>query len=690
MHSWQKIEGSLGIWQEAIWLLIALSTPLFVNLWVEQQFEASKVWLFRPLVWLLVVLWLSRWLAGMPLKPLPPTVRNLALALFLFLLLSTLLSINPHIALFGSLERANGIVTQTSYLLLFWSIATQIDRPRSRQLLYAIIFTAAPICLFGLAQAFGWQPLPIITDARTQITTTLGRANFTGAYLALTLPLTISAALSASGNWRRSGYGGLAIVELIVIALTQARAAWFAALIGVSAFLWFQVAPHLTRRNRWLITSGGIASLGASLSLILRWGIANGGSIAARWTIWKGALPLLWYRLWNGYGADTLELVFPSVYPPQLVYYQGRGVIVDRAHNWLLDWSLNYGIVATIILSAFVFVILRQSWRRLASHQTTKAPLTIGQSDMPMLERPWLAACMASVCAHLAGNLFLFDVAATAALFWLLLALLTASAFTTERRGKQRLPVWGRMGFFGVAFFFWGWLAWRNTMQPLAADYHSWRGTQLISQGQHTVALTEYAQALQRQPRRAPYHVAFALTSAQLGEFRQAEAGMYEAISLRPTDPVLYNQLAGIYALESVENPAKIQMAFDAYEQAINLAPTIGLTYQQYADLALRSGETHLALLQAQRAVDLDATDGVAFGILGWAHLQNGDLPAAQNAFTQAVRWQPDSADFHLGLATAFYQQGELDAARQSLKQSLTLDPDYAPALTFQLQLQER
>ena len=119
------------------------------------------------------------------------------------------------------------------------------------------------------------------------------------------------------------------------------------------------------------------------------------------------------------------------------------------------------------------------------------------------------------------------------------------------------------------------------------------------------------------------------------------------------------------------------------------MAPTIALTYQQYADLALRSGDGATALAQAQRAVDLDATDGIAFGILGWAQLQAGNLAAAQDAFTQAVKWQPDSPDFYLGLATVYFQQGRFDAARQAVTHSLIRDPAYAPALTLQLQLQE-
>ena len=314
------------------------------------------MWLVRTLVWGLAALWLGRWLSGFQPKPILPLIRSLLIALVLILCLSTFLSVNRSIALFGSLDRANGVLTQLSYLLLFGCVATQINPERSRRLLFVIILTAIPICLLGLAQAAGWQPLPVTTDARSPITTTLGRANFTGAYLALLLPLTLAAAQSGTGRWRRMAYGTLFGLELIVIVLTQARAAWIAAGVGVSLFLWLTYAPRWSRRGRWLSGLGGAAGLAGGLVLILQQGIASGGSIAARWTIWQASLRLLWPHLWLGYGADTLELTFPSVYPPQLVYYQGRGVVVDRAHNWLLDWSLNYGVVATLVFSAIVRV----------------------------------------------------------------------------------------------------------------------------------------------------------------------------------------------------------------------------------------------------------------------------------------------------------------------------------------------
>ena len=688
MQQSMTTDHPLRTWQQALWLLIALITPLFVNFWVEQQFEASKVWLLRSLVWVLVALWLSGWLMGLRLKPLPTPIRNLTLILMLVLMLSTLLSAQQTVAIFGSLDRAGGVLTQLSYLLLFLCVATQIDGQQSRQLLGAMVITAVPISIIGLAQAAGWQPLPVFTDARTPITTTLGRANFTGAYLALLLPLTLIAAQSAADKWRRVGYGAIFGLELIVIAITQARAAWITAVVGLLVLLWLQVAPNWSRRSRWLSALGGGAALTAALLLILQRGIAAGGSIAARWTIWQASLRLLWPRLWLGYGADTLELHFPSVYPPQLVYYQGRGVVVDRAHNWLLDWSLNYGVVATIIFILLIIFILRMGWQQLTAPSVTTSPN--GQT----LASPWLAASMAAICAHLVGNLFLFDVAATAVLFWLLLAIVMATNQPETSRGlslskpRLSLPKWTGKVLMVAFVLITVWAIWQASVRPLLADVYSWRGTQALAQGDLEEAIVEYETAVFHQPKRAAYQVALALTLAQTGSFEQAETIMHQAIALRPTDPVLYTQLATIYAQQASDNPEKIEAAYSAYEQAIALAPTIGITYQQYADLALRTDNSEIAQVQAQRAVALDATDGIAFGIVGWAALQLNELAAAQQAFAQAVRWQPNSADFHLGLATVYAQQGNQQAAQRAIQQSLILDPDYPPTLALQQQLQ--
>lgn len=671
----RKMPGeAVSLALDAIWLLMVLVTPLFVNFWVEQQFEASKVWLLRSLIWLAALVWLADWANGWSSRLFSPMLRRVLVGLGLVLLLSTFLSTDPYTAFFGSLDRASGALTQLSYLLLFATVATRISGPTGRKLLNGAILTGVPICLLALAQAGGWQPLPVLSDARSPVTTTLGRANFTGAYLALLLPLILVAVQSAQIRWQRGGYTALLLLQFTVIGLTQARAAWIAGVVGLAVLFWLQAAPRWSRPVRWLSGVGGLALAGGSLAVILQWGIASGGSIAARWTIWQASLRLLWPRLWLGYGGDTLDLHFASVYPPQLVYYQGRGVVVDRAHNWLLDWSLSYGVVATLLLCGLIFLVLRQGWRHLADAEWA-------------CPNPWLAGCMAAICAQLVGNLFLFEVAATGLLFWLLLAIVTAATTqSVPRPATFALPAWGRPVVIVIGFVLLVWAVWQSNLRPLLADAHSWRGTQAIGRGDAKTALAEYSAAVANQPHRAEYRVAQAVAAAQVGQLPEAEAALKKAISLRPTDPVLYTQLAALYGREADSAPQRLAVAYAAYEQAIGLAPTIGLTFRQYADLALRNGDWAGALALAQRAVELDATDGRAFGILGWAEMEAGHLAAAQAAFIQAVKWQPDSADYHLGLALTYFQQDNLEGARQALQRSLLLDPTYEPALTDELQ----
>jgi Tfp pilus assembly protein PilF len=531
----------------------------------------------------------------------------------------------------------------------------------------------------------GWQPLPLFSDARAPLVSTLGRANFTGAYLALLLPLTITATQTTTDKWQRVGFGVLGALQALVIIFTQARAAWIATIAGIFLLFWLQYAPHWSKREQRTTATIGIATLMGGLYFLLQQGIQTGGSIAARWTIWQASLRLLWQKPWLGFGADTLELYFPSVYPPQLVYYQGRGVVVDRAHNWLLDWSLNYGIVATIFLVALIAAILHHSWQQLTTNQNNPAPPARDQS----LETHWRMGCMAAISVQLVGNLFLFDVAATAMVFWLLLAILTAEiARQNPPTTSLPVPAHVRQGAMGLFLLLLASAVWVANVRPLLADAYSWRGTQALSHGNTAQALADYETAVAFQQRRAAYQVAVALTAADLGDFDLAEKAMAEAMALRPTDPVMLQEIAGIYTRQSTQNPDKLTLAYQALDQALVLAPTIALTYQQYADLALRAGNMQMAQLRAQQATELDATDGISFGILGWTQVQAGDLVAAQKAFEQAVKWQPDSADFHLGLATVFFLQGDLDPARQAVAQSLSLDPNYMPALSLQSQLQ--
>ena len=664
-------------WEQTLLTLLLLSTPLFVNLWVEQQFEASKIWLARSLIWGLVAVCIGGRLSGLenhPVKHLPLLLTRLVAALFLVICLSTWVSEYTYVSLWGSLERGFGGITQLSLIAFFFCVAVQFEPKQIERALRIAIFTAVPICLLGGAQAAGWQPVTVLTDGRSQLVTTLGRANFTGSYLALLIPLTLAAIESSQKVWENAGFKILFLLQVALILLTQARAAWISAYVAVAVYVWIRIAGQVTPLLRRLIFIFLASAPAAGLAYWFRQGVSAGGSIAARWTIWKASLQLVWPRIWLGYGADTLEIYFPSVYPPELVYYQGRGVTTDRAHNWILDWSLNYGIVATALFIAIVGIII---WRN---------------KPIKSEHDKWVAATIGLVCGHLAGNLVLFDVIATAVLFWLALAFLASnisvsgphSSFRVFHENKNSKLAF-QVGLFATVI---GGIGWFN-IRPMVADSYSWQGTQALVAGNLTSAFDYYNRAAHFQPFRPAYATAAGLTATQAGNVEQGETLIQTAIDLRPLDPVLWTHLARVYGEAGIAAQSSdiIEQAYYAYEQAITLGPTIGLTYQQAADFAFKAGHIPLARLYAQQAVNLDATDGVAFLILGWSQLQLNELAQAEVAFDQAVKWLPQSADAYLGQATVYFRQGDIEAAQTALDRALNIDPNYTPALTLQLQL---
>ncbi len=256
--------------------------------------------------------------------------------------------------------------------------------------------------------------------------------------------------------------------------------------------------------------------LAGALLLILQRGIASGGLDCGPLDDLAGVAPPALAAPVLGYGADTLELYFPSVYPPQLVYYQGRGVsgrprpqlaarlVAQLWHcgNYRLPGSRDAHFVGGL--------------EAIGNTQNAIASQSGGKAH----ENHWLAACMAGICAQLVGNLFLFEVAATAVVFWLLLAIVVA-ATTTDNTQRTRPAAahaaaqrhdCGQRRFCGL-----GGLAGQRT--SAAGRFAQLARHKALNQGNPAAALAEYETAIKHQPQRAAYHVAAALTAAQLGRF---------------------------------------------------------------------------------------------------------------------------------------------------------------------------
>ncbi|MFN2290687.1 MAG: O-antigen ligase family protein [Anaerolineae bacterium] len=691
---------------EASWLLAAILTPLAVNLWGSQPFEPFKAALLRSVVWVMVGLWLA---GGLAVR------RNLwrdisghplfwpALTVIAVQTLATLLATDRALSFWGSYERAQGWLTLVSYGLLFLLVASRLRTlSQARRLALTIVLTGVPLTALGLAQASGWAPLPLLTDARSPVYATLGRSNFLGAYLAILLPLTLAICLSSHARSWRLASACLLIGEIAVIALTQARGAWLATAVAVALFVlawfWSQLGA---RGRRWQVLAASVVVLGLLGSLALSlWVSRSGGSTAARLTIWRAVVPLIGQQPLLGRGPEALGLVFPQAYPPELVYYQGRSVLIDRAHNLLLDWAVTTGTAGVLAQVTALALFFMTGWRA-------------AQRTADRMRRALLAGCVAAVGGNIAGNLVSFDVTATATATALLMALAVGlarpreigndagvtgpSAAEMAARRIRQVPGAATAALSLLVAAGLGAALWQANLRPVAADIAARSAEQRAIAGDWSGAIEAAERAVVLWPREPAYRRALSWAwlqwSSQAGVeaergLRCAETALLAARDLRPGEVRTWAALGELYGLWGNRwEPRKLPLAHAAYAQATALAPSHAMLYTSWGMVELEGRHYPEAAARFRQAVDLDATDGYAFAHLGDAELAMGQIEEAEAAYRQAVHWQPELSPAHSGLAHCLWLQGQRLEAERALRRALELDPDNPAGLALRSEM---
>lgn len=690
------LAGGLDSLCEALWLLAAILVPLWVNLWANQPFDPPKATMLRTVAWLLLAVACTDALLfpqrqswrGMRIRPL----RIPLLLLFLTVSVATLTATDRQLGLMGSYVRAQGALTLLSYPLLFVLVTTRLTTwQRAHRLSRAMIGASALIVILGLLQAIGVGLFGMMTDARSPMIATLGRANFVGSYLALILPLTLAELDIEARRLHRGALAILALGQVAVITLALARGAWLSALSAVLIYGALRLWPWLHGPQRKALLAATLLGLTAALAIgaFLLLG-AQAGSVAARRTIWDAVGELVRQRPWTGYGPDSLEIVFHSVYPPQLVYYHGRGVFVDRAHAWILDYAVTLGIPGLAAWGIALIGGVAYAWQRYA---TDIRSLSLHQHRL-------LAGCIAGTVAGLIGNTVSFDVTATAMAMWLLLAIALGPWPGQSESTRAREPLrWG-VGFpirpmlVGVIWLVVGVAIVQFNVRPLVADMWHRAALDRRTMSAHTAALVAGQQSVAWWPAEPAHHVLLGELWRQHAEITgdgtamaAAEAALLEARRLRPLDPRIWVALGEHYALRgAAREPGAFARAHEAYEQALELAPNHARLHIAWGEVHLLEGRPGEALTLFYRAYNLDATDGLALRLIGDVELATGRPGVALDAYSEALRWSPDDALVHLGLARAYAALGQPRVAEAALSRAIELHADHPAVRIIQEQ----
>ncbi|HST03879.1 MAG TPA: O-antigen ligase family protein [Chloroflexia bacterium] len=227
----------LGQWAdrgiEIGWLAAVLIAPIYFNVYSSRVFEPDKISTLRTIVLLMLVAWIIKlgeggWRAwrgtddgrqttddrshtssavgrrssivqGVAEAGTPSWLGFLRIPMMVAILvyaltyiISTIFTITPDAAIWGSYQREQGTYSQFSYMLLgIMVLANLRTLPQLNRLINFILLSSLPVALYGLAQAAHLDPLPWAGDTASRVSSSMGNAIFVAAWLIMVTPFAL-------------------------------------------------------------------------------------------------------------------------------------------------------------------------------------------------------------------------------------------------------------------------------------------------------------------------------------------------------------------------------------------------------------------------------------------------------------------------------------------------------------------
>lgn len=388
------------------------------------------------------------------------------------LAVSTALSANPALSLYGTNWRRFGAVTQAAVLLLAWSVAKHCagDPARVRIVLRGVSIASALAGTYGIAQYFGWDPLlPAaayhIGEGEWTIVRppgTLGYVSYFANWMTIAAFLAMSLTrLETTAPWRAAAIASAAI-STIAMLLSGTRAAMLGLLAGVVMWQWAR-GFRISRRGAAMVcalllgaTAFYFSPAGWPMRSRARW-FAEDPWGGGRLPLWRDSLRMAAHRLPFGYGLEVFTAAFPQHESRDLAR-RLPDYSYESPHNALLDALVSQGVPGLLLLAAFCAAGIRAALAK---------------------QHAWLAAAIA---AALVTHQFAVFTAPVAALFYITIAMACAlcSPSTTARLIYWPAPV-------AIALLY---CAARYT----AADLLLARAKQSLDRGETRAASAQYDQ----------------------------------------------------------------------------------------------------------------------------------------------------------------------------------------------------
>lgn len=591
--------------------------------WIEDGFELPKAILLRLGSLLLAASCLLRRESEEGAYPRAggldrPVAAFLAVAAFF-----TLSSIHPHLSFFGQYRLYSGGLWSFLSCGLLYAVVSRLPTEAARtSVSRSILGAGLLVLLYAAAQHAGWDPFPWRAASRLHPIATFGSPFKFAPFLALLLPVAISAYWLSPPGLQRPFWLAFIAAAIFELLATMGRGAWLGSIVAV--FLWMGLNWEEVKgqRARLLRLLGLILCLLVVLGLFgppsIQWRMAvflnrHEGSAANRLELWGIALRVIADAKGWGRGLETFGLVSPAF--ETVRFREGVGVseIATNAHNEFLHILVTMGVLGAAAYAWLWAGFFRLAWRTISATASR--------------DRVLLSGLFCGAVAHWVYAQFNFGTTATSAYVWAFMGVLAGAP--PEARpwaGSVSRGPWLRRGVVGlIAVLF------------LSGAYRSAR----------ELAADRYFTLMQSWGVRQQW-------------LKAAEAGK-KAVALNPWGGYYSLSLAAAYRSLS-------QLSVDSSEKA-----------RWYGEA---SGVFKAHLERYPR--DADAHHNYAMSLM-WRALEFKEpvLEVAVEEEKKAIALAPLFPDFLNALGQMHHFAGRIEEAKSAWVRAVDVAPGYAPALEW-------
>jgi tetratricopeptide (TPR) repeat protein/O-antigen ligase len=663
--------------------------PLVIFSQFISPFHFGKVMVFRSLVEIMAVFYFV--LIIKDKNYLPP--RHILFYVFtgwaLLFGLTTIVSVNPYLSFWGSLERMGGLWTFLHYFVYFAILISVFRKKEDWMRLFKIMVGVGVLsALYGFGQKTN-VGFFIGSGERARIFGTIGNAALFAGYQIVNLFLALILGLSSSVSLKQRPYFFIAAaINAVAVLMTAVRGSILGMGIGFLVFALFYFFSSKSRIAKRVLTglialfvifvtfsfafkNSSFVKNSPYLSRITDFSLQT-YTVKTRFWAWRAGL-----EGWKetpktvllGWGPENFNVPFSKHFNPKFFRGLGSETLFDRAHNMFVETLVTTGLLTFLVYIAMFVFAYRLLWEYTFKERRIDKTTGIGLISL--------------ISAYIIHNCFIFDTSANFIVFFTTLGFVTfltsKPAATAEAKvspeskspnvklgtGSRALML---LLLVGVAV-----LIYRTNILPAKANYATTRAILKAWAGDFDGALVKYKEALSYDvPGKYDYRHRYAqwileytngktLGEKEISAIQFAISEVQKNVSENRQDYLPHLYLSRLYIFLGKSDPASPynDIALENSMKALEISPTFVRTYYEVAQAYLNKKDYANAIKYFGEAVRLNPEVGMSHWYLGATYLETGETQKGLAAIDEALRagYTLSESDY-LRLINLYLKQG--------------------------------